>query len=422
LGTFVGIDGSGTVVTIDFTVDDYGTTILDLNNTLLGDPFAEPIIHETNDGFFRNNPQTHDVAVIYVETNVTATIYSGKAVNITVVVENQGDFFETFAVAALNETSMAAPAQIVTDLPPRKNQTLYFIWDTPGVADGTYTIKGMADTVTGETDLDDNIKEDGTVTITHVAVHDIAITAVTPFTDTIPSGETMTINVTVTNEGTETETFNVTAYYDETVIGMLPVSDLASGAEQMLVFTWNTTDVSEGTYIVRANASLIEGETDTADNIKEDGTLTVLPVVHDIAVTSVSASPDTVTAGQTVSVTVIVKNEGETEETFDVVVRCNGTEIGTQTVANLAAGNEQTLTFTWDTTGVVVGTYTIEAEASTVAGETDTDDNIKEGGTVTVQEVLAPTVLLYGAIVVILVAAAIIGYFVLIRMRKSGRT
>jgi len=54
LGSLVGVDGSGTVVTVRFTVDDYGISVLDLNGTSLGDPFAEPISHETADGYFSN--------------------------------------------------------------------------------------------------------------------------------------------------------------------------------------------------------------------------------------------------------------------------------------------------------------------------------------------------------------------------------
>ena len=56
MGTLVGVEGSGTVVTIKFTVDALGTTVLDLNNTFLGDPFAVPISHQTADGFFTNVP------------------------------------------------------------------------------------------------------------------------------------------------------------------------------------------------------------------------------------------------------------------------------------------------------------------------------------------------------------------------------
>ena len=40
--------------------------------------------------------------------------------------------------------------------------------------------------------------------------------------------------------------------------------------------------------------------------------------------------------------------------------------------------------FTWDTTGVAKGTYTISVEAEVVDGETETGDNTHVDGTVTV--------------------------------------
>jgi hypothetical protein len=56
LGTMEGIDGSGAVATIDFTVEGTGLTVLDLHGTLLGDPEAKPIMHTAMDGFFANVP------------------------------------------------------------------------------------------------------------------------------------------------------------------------------------------------------------------------------------------------------------------------------------------------------------------------------------------------------------------------------
>ena len=41
----------------------------------------------------------------------------------------------------------------------------------------------------------------------------------------------------------------------------------------------------------------------------------------------------------------------------------------------LASGDIETLTFTWNTTGFVKGNYTLAAEATTVLGEIDIDDN-----------------------------------------------
>ena len=52
----VGINGSGTLAIVDFTVDDYGATILDLCDTILDDSSDPPnrIIHTVIDGYFSN--------------------------------------------------------------------------------------------------------------------------------------------------------------------------------------------------------------------------------------------------------------------------------------------------------------------------------------------------------------------------------
>jgi LPXTG-motif cell wall-anchored protein len=104
------------------------------------------------------------------------------------------------------------------------------------------------------------------------------------------------------------------------------------------------------------------------------GFITVVPI-HDVAVTSVTPSPTEVTIGDNITITVVVKNEGTVAENFTVTVYSNNTAIDTQTVTNLAAKGSKTLNFFWDTTNATEGTYAIKAEASQVAGETDTTDN-----------------------------------------------
>jgi parallel beta-helix repeat protein len=110
--------------------------------------------------------------------------------------------------------------------------------------------------------------------------------------------------------------------------------------------------------------------------------------VHDVAVTNVTVSATEVHQGQSVNITVTVKNEGFGEglgETFNVTVKYNLTQIDVQTVHNLTAGVSLDLTFIWNTTSVDAGNYTISGEASVVAFETDTADNIFVDGTVNVK-------------------------------------
>ena len=170
-----------------------------------------------------------------------------------------------------------------------------------------------------------------------------------------------------------------------------------------------------GTYTV--NLTVTDDEDMTNSTTKD---VEVTTAIDDVAIVTVTVSATTVTAGQTVSITVEVKNKGTWDATFNVTVRYDGVEIDTQTVSDLARGGAtRTLDFGWDTTGVAAGTYTIEAEASIVAGETETGDNIKTGGTVTVQEAQSQDILLYvGAGVAIIFIAVIAIYFVIGRKRK----
>jgi len=105
---------------------------------------------------------------------------------------------------------------------------------------------------------------------------------------------------------------------------------------------------------------------------------------HDIAITNVTPSKTVVAQGYSLFINVTVKNQGDYAETFDVTAYYDTTAIGTKLVTSLAPYAETTLTFSWDTTGIAGGYYTISAQASTVPGETDTEDNAFVDGTVKV--------------------------------------
>ena len=112
--------------------------------------------------------------------------------------------------------------------------------------------------------------------------HDIAISSVATSIAQAYEGQIVDINVTAKNEGTETETFNVTAYFNITAIETKTVTNLAPSSETTLIFNWNTTNVTPGNYTIKAVASTVRGEIDTADNTYIDGSVKVIksPVAH----------------------------------------------------------------------------------------------------------------------------------------------
>lgn len=211
--------------------------------------------------------------------------------------------------------------------------------------------------------------------------HDIAVTSVVPVSSSISIGETLDINVTVRNEGNETETFNVTLYYGTSNAGTVLVENLESKNETLLIFHWNTSGVAEGNYTISAQADILQNETDTQDNLRSDGVVEVRapftppPIRHDVAVISVAPSNTSTTAGERINITATVRNVGTENETFQVNMYCNETLIGTQTVAELAATEIQNLTFAWDTTNRSIGSYVVRAQAVAVANETFLADN-----------------------------------------------
>jgi len=87
------------------------------------------------------------------------------------------------------------------------------------------------------------------------------------------------INVTIINEGDFAESFNVTAYCNETAIGMQGVTDLAPRANITLTFIWNKPKYIHvwpyPVYYISAEASVVEGETDTADNSMINGSVKI---------------------------------------------------------------------------------------------------------------------------------------------------
>jgi hypothetical protein len=80
----------------------------------------------------------------------------------------------------------------------------------------------------------------------------------------------MHINVTVTNQGDFTETFNVTVYANTPAIQTKTLT-LISGNSTSIAFTWDTAGFAKGNYTISAYAWPVPGETDTADNRKQDG-------------------------------------------------------------------------------------------------------------------------------------------------------
>jgi len=120
-----------------------------------------------------------------------------------------------------------------------------------GIGDTPYTIDG------------DNVDRYPLMSLR--GTHDVAVTNVALSKTVIGQGYSATITVAAQNQGTLTQVFNVTVPANTSIIQTNTVF-LTSGNSKTLVITWSTAGWIKGTYIIRAQAASVPGETDVADN------------------------------------------------------------------------------------------------------------------------------------------------------------
>ena len=210
--------------------------------------------------------------------------------------------------------------------------------------------------------------------------HDVAIFSVTPSTAIAIQGETVSIEVVTKNQGTEGEYVTVYCYTNSTLIGNA-TKHVAAGQLWTETFQWNTSSFTPGVYVIGANASVVPGETNTADNTYVDGIVTIKGI-HDVAVINVVPSVSEAYPTWTIQVNATVMNQGTAPASFNVTAYYNAStryEIGTQNVTSLVASENTTLTFSWSLSGVASGLYTISAEAILLGDSLPTNNHLPDG-------------------------------------------
>ena len=99
-----------------------------------------------------------------------------------------------------------------------------------------------------------------------VVLRDLVLVKVDLSEILVAPGGSVQIDVTVMNKGTETASFNVNVYRNDTSIEAQPVAGLVAGGSRELSFEWDTTGVDAGVYLIKATAEALQGEANAADN------------------------------------------------------------------------------------------------------------------------------------------------------------
>jgi len=289
----------------------------------------------------------HDVACT---VEAPAFLEPGGSTLLNATVYNTGLTDETFVELQLLINGTIVDSVVIPELLTDSSYTLSYFW-TPTVK-GIYDVIAYAPPVLGETFTPNNVASK----IVQVYIHDVAVVDVTLSKTVVGQGYYMNITVTVENQGDMPETFNVITHYDELAVPT---------PEQWEAFC-RMGDVNRDGYIDQADVDLISfwwgsSVPPAPPECDLDGDGDVGP--QDLVICALGFGLDIWTY-------------------FGLGPAPTG--MRAQRVVELFPGNQTTLIFTWNTTDVPYGNYTISATAKTVLGETDTGDNTYTDGWVVV--------------------------------------
>ena len=304
LGLVTGETGSGTLATLTFLVEESGETIFDIYDTQLRDslwPASPNINHAAEDGYFSVKPPMFHV---YPQSVVNSSLTYGEtfAVNVSISdVDNLYGYafnmsYDTTILNATNVTRVPFLNEPTSGSIGIDNETRIVYSNFTSTAAAPVSGNGTVATITFQvvtnetvesvldiyvTRLDDKLARLKTPPFEHSPPasdgyftnmplqHDISITRVVPeFPIEVTAGESVVINVTIRNKGDLAETFNVTIYYDGNTIHTWINVTLDAGNKTTLSHNWDTTNVEAGEYDIKAEATVLEGETSTTDNQK----------------------------------------------------------------------------------------------------------------------------------------------------------
>lgn len=310
-GVPTGVDGSGTLANVTFLVEESGESGLQLYSVRLLDSFGHPIVNYAfEDGYVNVAPPKFHVTHYGVSSIVDPTLIPGETFSINVSLSNAIDLYGFgFRLGYDNLLLNATDVSVISFLAEPTvdkgiDNALGFVWanvnsSTPQSASDDQTVASITFQVLDvgtcfldvyNATLDDKISrlrspplenrpptDDGYFNNVPVG-HDIAITRVTALPSKVSQGETVSINVTVMNAGEYNETFDVTVYYGSEAIDTRTNVMLESGNKETLSFSWDTSGVAADEYWIKAEATVVEGETKTANNVRVSYSSTTVEV------------------------------------------------------------------------------------------------------------------------------------------------
>lgn len=246
--------------------------------------------------FFLESVASCDLSLMITSTSPSTTT-PGTSVEISVITMNLGDLVEILNVTAYYNNIPFNQKNYIT-LMRHQASTLSFFWNTTGLSPGIYVIKVVVSAACNESNMLNNIGYTS-VTLTSPTseiIRDVKVVSITVSPNPASVGDLVTLTVTVKNEGSVTEDFNVTAFVNSAPKGTVNLKNVAAGENRVVQFPWDTTATVPGNYTISAAASQLNNETDTADNSLVYGAATLNKMTSRMSIT---VAPSTIKLGNT---------------------------------------------------------------------------------------------------------------------------
>jgi len=292
----------------------------------------------------------------------------GEQITITVAVKNLG---ETTAAATLitcylDDTIL--DTEPVETLEPGIATTVAFTWTANG---GSHTVKAIAD-VNGTLAETDETNNTGTYALTTLAA-DLAIEAIA-WTPANPSrDDNITISIIIQNQGTYRSKYsNFNFLIDGASRGISEIAPMEPGTSLIKTITWIAL-AGEHTFTAVVDEADTTREGDETNN---ESSITFNTMAPDLAVESISWTPEPPSKDDIVSFDVTIINLGAGRaDVSNLAYYIDNLLIGSLQVPALNAGDSTIAAFTWRAT---LDAHNVRAVIDYVQAITETNESNNE--------------------------------------------
>ena len=268
---------------------------------------------------------------------------------------------------------------------------------------GTYYYGACVDSVSRESDTQNNCSASVQVTVTGTSQTspDLVVQSPTVSSSTVKAGGSLTLSVTVKNQGDGSSAATTLRYYRSTNSRIIR-SDTAVGTDAVGILGASQTSAQSvdltvttraDTYYYGACVDSVSGESNTGNNCSAGVKVVVEEVYPDLVVDTPTVDESNLETGEEFTLSATVRNQGDGRSgaattlryyrSTDSSISSGDTEVGTDEVSRIRPSetDDEEIDLTAPTSA---GTYYYGACVDSVTGESNTQNNCSSSVSVTV--------------------------------------